>query len=151
MPYKVYQHGTLIRTGSMPRQLPGVKLAPLSAASDADLARHGLVIEYYEPDPPPDPTPEQLTQEMNREVHDYICGHYDEGTQISFQALYSDPDTPSEVKDDIHLVWDWVRSVMDYYYGQKEQLESGQIVDWDFSQFDDTVPAVKLADYMRST
>jgi hypothetical protein len=85
---------------------------------------------------------------LNAEVGQYLYSHYDQGTQASFLSLHADPATPQAGKDAIESVWVWIKSVMAYYYGVKNQLLVGDVVKWDFSQFDTTDPGVQLSDFM---
>jgi hypothetical protein len=91
---------------------------------------------------------ETLFWQMNVDVSQYIYSHYDQGTQASFLSLHADPSTPQQGKDAIESVWAWIKQVMAYYYGIKAQLLAGDIVKWNFSQFDATDPGVKLSDFM---
>ena len=91
---------------------------------------------------------ETLWQQANVDIGQYIYSHYDPGTQASFLSLHADPSTPQAGKDAIESVWQWIKTVMAYYYGVKDQLLAGVIVKWDFIQFDATDPGVKLSDFM---
>ena len=86
--------------------------------------------------------------QMNADVGQYIYSHYDPGTQASFLSLHADPSTPQAGKDAIESVWQWIKAVMAYYYGVKDQLVAGTVVKWDFIQFDATDPGVQLSDFM---
>ena len=91
---------------------------------------------------------ETLFWQMNADVGAYIYSHYDAGTQASFLSLHADPSTPQAGKDAIESVWQWIKSVMAYYYGIKAQLLAGTVVQWDFAQFDASDPGIKLSDFM---
>jgi hypothetical protein len=93
---------------------------------------------------------EVLYKQANRDVGAYIYSHYDQGTQASFLSLHADPSTPESGKAAIESVWAWIRSVMGNYYGIKSQLLAGDVVKWDFSQFDTTDPGVQLSDFMSA-
>lgn len=89
---------------------------------------------------------------INRDVNAYITAYYDTGTQNSFNGIYSRRSTPDDVRDTLDLIWDWIESVINYYYGKKNDIltseEFSDIV-WDFSQFDETKPNVTLASIMN--
>jgi len=92
-----------------------------------------------------------LLERLTTEVNTYINAHYDQGSQASFQALYSLPATPQAVKDAILPLWPWIQAVMAYYYGKKAAIRDGEnyaAVSWDFSQFDATDPNVSLESLM---
>lgn len=87
---------------------------------------------------------------INEALRAYIESSYDIGTQSSMQALYSRAATPAQAKGKIDAVWNWVQSVLEYYYQCKTEISAlidAAAVDayaWDFSQFDATQPAVSL-------
>jgi hypothetical protein len=85
---------------------------------------------------------------MNKDVQNYIYSKYDQGTQASLQALHSDSSSPPELKQAIESMWAWIRSVMQYYYQRKAEILSGQIVKWNFAQFDTTDPGISLGALM---
>ena len=87
---------------------------------------------------------------LNRDVQQYIYTHYDAGTQASFLSLHADPSTPAEGKTAIESVWAWVKIVMSYYYAIKAQVLAGDIVSWDFTQFDATDPNIQLSNFMTT-
>jgi hypothetical protein len=94
---------------------------------------------------------EMIMARLTTEVNAYINAHYDQGSQASFQALYSLAATPQAVKDAIFPLWPWIQSVMTYYYEKKSDIRDGQEyanVAWDFSQFDATDPDIDLENYM---
>ena len=92
--------------------------------------------------------PGGLFKLLEDRLHEYIFAHYDPYTQASLQSLYVDPRTPPAAKDAITAAWDWVRSVLDYYYQQKARLEAGEagqvFLELNFTQFDTTDPGVTL-------
>lgn len=87
---------------------------------------------------------------MNSDVNRYICSYYDEGTQQSFQAIYTLADSTSEVKVQVLYVWNWIQSVMTHYYMCKNEikvlttLEDVENYSYTFKQFDATKPTVTL-------
>jgi len=92
-----------------------------------------------------------ILDRLTTEVNVYINAHYDQGSQASYQALFSLPTTPQAVKDEILPIWPWIQAVMAYYYGKKAEIRDGeewQDVTWDFSQFDASDPHVSLEDLM---
>lgn len=94
---------------------------------------------------PAQPTINDILTLINNELVAYIATHYDQGTQLSLLALYANPDTPAEIKVIIKLAWDWVQSILSYYYRVKGDILAGQPYEWDLSQFNATDPAVSLA------
>ena len=89
-----------------------------------------------------------LFAQCNQDVGQYIYSRYDAGTQASFLSLHADPATPQAGKTSIESVWAWIKSVMTHYYGVRDQILAGNVVKWNFSQFDATDPDVKLRDFM---
>ena len=90
----------------------------------------------------------QLTK-INQAVNTYIYNYYDPGTQDSFNGLQARRSTPDAVKDIIDSVYDWIQTIMEYYYTKKANiimLDEPGLVTWDFSQFDATKPDVLLSD-----
>lgn len=86
-----------------------------------------------------------LTQ-LSDAVTAYINNRYSSGTQTSFAAL-SIQSVPVQVL--VVPVWEWIKSVLVYYYSIKAAISSSNdpmAVTWDFSQFDATDPGVQLAD-----
>lgn len=89
---------------------------------------------------------------INRELQTYIYNKYDTGTQLSFQAIFINPTTPESVETAILGLWNWIQSVLAYYYAAKEALIVGipmESLDWDLSQFDATDPGLKLSDFVN--
>lgn len=90
-------------------------------------------------------------KKLNKDVNEYICKHFDLGTQQSFTTIYVLPNTSAEVKSQLEKVWAWVQSVMIEYYIKKATLLSLETVEevdsftYDFSQFDETIPEVHLS------
>lgn len=94
---------------------------------------------------------ELILAQLQRDVNEYITEHYDQGTQASFQALYSLTSTPEEVKTALIPVWAWIQSVMEYYYAIKTAVRESNdpcLEIWDFSQFNVTDPNVSLEAFM---
>jgi len=92
-----------------------------------------------------------LMAELTTEVNAYINSRYDQGSQASYQALYSLTATPQAVKDAILPLWPWIQAVMKYYYGKKAAIRDGDApedVTWDFSQFDATDPGIALESFL---
>ena len=92
-----------------------------------------------------------IMDRLTAEVNVYINAHYDQGSQASYQALFSLPTTPQRIKDGILPIWTWIQAVMAYYYGKKADIRDGNNyadVAWDFSQFDASDPDISLEDYM---
>jgi hypothetical protein len=101
-----------------------------------------------------------LADQLKIDVNMYINAHYDQGYQSSFQAYYgnitksiAEGDVPvfdyENKLDRIESVWAWINIVLEYYYTKKEQILGGDnTVTWDFSQFDDDDPGVKLSEFI---
>ena len=87
---------------------------------------------------------------LNSDLNAYIYEVYDAGTQASMQALYSRSTTSETIKAQIEAVWEWIASIVSYYYQCKSRI--GALTDaasvaaytWDFAQFDATCPDVTL-------
>lgn len=87
-----------------------------------------------------------IVDTLNSELSAYIYSRYDQGTQASFIALSVQSE---QAKAATQPVWDWIKAVLQYYYGVKEQLLSRADfanVAWDYSQFDGADPSVALVD-----
>ena len=85
---------------------------------------------------------------LNKDVGAYIYGHYDAGTQQSFQAMIAMDDVPEETKSAIKSIFPWIQDCLGYYYGKKAEVwasSTPELVVWDFSQFDTTKPDVSLS------
>lgn len=100
---------------------------------------------------------------LRDELHRYIYGHYDQGTQASLTAMVagilaimlnpesSDADRIQAQVQLAQLVavilpaWTWVQQVLKHFYNIAAQItETGVYVDPDFSQFDASDPGVSL-------
>jgi hypothetical protein len=102
--------------------------------------------------PPPPPPLEELLIKLQRRLQAYIYTHYDQGTQATLTAIFSDPAIAKEVKDEIMLAWGWVKQVLYYYYGLKMQLVDGlplESLHIDFEQFDAVDPKVSLEKFIK--
>jgi hypothetical protein len=92
---------------------------------------------------------ETILNQINEDVNTYINTYYDIGTQQSFTAIYIKYNTP-ELKTYLDPVWDWIQSIMTYYYGKKQDITNAEdistlkIITWDFTTFDATKPDVSL-------
>jgi hypothetical protein len=91
---------------------------------------------------------------LGLDVNTYINKHYDQGSQASFQAIFTLPTTSEAVKTAILPIWTWIGAVMKEYYTKKKLIrdseEDWESVTWDFSgTFDASVPNVKLETYME--
>lgn len=98
-----------------------------------------------------------LMTQLNQDNQAYIYSHYDQGTQASFQAIYTDPGSSQATKDSLTPVLQWIRDqVLAYYYQKKNELRLAQDqatlsgILWDFQQFDQTKPAVTLEGLLGS-
>ena len=86
-------------------------------------------------------------EELNVDLQGYLYTKYDVGTQISFQAIDSRPDTPEVVKTAMQGLFTWISGVMNYYYAKKKLIrdnEDWESVTWDFTTFDSTDPNISL-------
>ena len=116
------------------------------------------------PDLPPDPEAPILRNDrlgrLNEDLHSYLTERgYDNGTQLSFQAIYIDlqelpelTEAQAQAKASIRHAWDFVRGVvLPFYYQKKAELE---LIDdyfsysWDFHALDAADPCVSLRDIM---
>jgi len=114
-------------------------LAELSASENKIIKKASPVIQY-------------LLIKLNQAVSDYICSHYDIGTQNSIQAVYTNPDTTEAIKTQIDTMFAWIKSCLAYYYTQKAAIitsdKPGEVI-WDFTQFDASDPHVSLEALME--
>ncbi len=67
----------------------------------------------------------KLTQ-LKQELQNFIYSHYDQGTQASFTALYqiAKGQNNTDALTQIQKVWNWIQSVLDYYYSKKEAIKN---------------------------
>ena len=97
----------------------------------------------------------QLPQ-INADVNEYINNYYDVGTQQTFTAIYTKRSTPDTARNYLDPVWDWIETVMTYYYGKKTDITNAttltalRAITWDFETFDATKPNVSLQALMDS-
>lgn len=104
---------------------------------------------------------------MNNELRleylkrDYIDLHYPTPTREFMSALMLDPTTSEIVKSQILLVWNWIKSVIAYYYMVRTALVIDEVL-WDnvevdtpfgkkgidFTILDDTDPHVELEELL---
>ena len=125
----------------------------------------GRIADYIASQPSQDsPVPAETRadrlQRLNDDLHSYLTMRgYDQGTQISFQAVYIDlqelpelTETQAQVKANIRQAWDFVHGiVLPQYYQWKAQL--GVIEDflsysWGFHALDAADPCVSLREIM---
>ncbi len=96
----------------------------------------------------------KLSEEINAvqiQLRSYIYSKYGAGTQSTMTAVYLEPTTVLKDKDRILAVWNWIKSVLFYYYNLKKQLETGtKLSDLkvDFTQFNETDPKVTLESFI---
>jgi len=89
------------------------------------------VIEYTPPPPSLDVLKQQELHRLKKELQNFIYSHYNQGTQASFIALYqpAKEQNNTEVLTQIQKVWDWINSVLNYYYSKKEAIKSATTKD----------------------
>jgi len=95
---------------------------------------------------------ESLLETINAEVNEYISRVYDIGTQNSLNAIYTKRSTPDSVRDLLDPIWEWIESILQYYYERKLTINKGidlENITWDFSKFDVTIPSITLGDLMK--
>ena len=99
-------------------------------------------INYWKP---------SVLKELNKAVQVYLYTKYDQGTQVSFQAIDTRQNVSQEVRTILNGLFTWIASVMQYYYTKKNEIvnaEDYNSVTWDFTTFDATDPQISLQDYM---
>lgn len=90
-----------------------------------------------------------LKSQMKREMKKLIYSKFDQGTQSTLQAIYLatsiDPD-----KQTIEEVWEWINSILKYYYEKRIYLETNgaENFEYDFSQFAHTAPSINIEDLL---
>ena len=131
----------------------------------AVLTRYCNNIELYnalqaQENPVPSESRDDRLQVLNEDLHTYLTARgYDEGTQLSFQAIYIDlqelpelTEAQAQVKAHIRQAWDFVRGiVLPQYYQWKAELELVEdflSYSWDFHALDAADPCVSLRDMM---
>ena len=83
---------------------------------------------------------------LKKELQNFIYSHYDQGTQASFTALFQQAkeQNNTEALTQIQKVWDWIQSVLDYYYSKKEAIKNAtnyteiENVTWDWQDVEET-------------
>jgi len=98
---------------------------------------------------------DKLSQ-LKQELQNFIYSHYDQGTQASFSALYQQAKEQNNTNalTQIQKVWDWIQSVLDYYYSKKEAIKNATTQDeldsitWDWSTVEET-EHVELRDVIQ--
>jgi len=83
---------------------------------------------------------------IKKEVREYIHSRFDAEVQCSMSAINQSVDATEDQRAVIKTVFDWVLSVMVYYYARKAAIMVNWESQWDFSTFDATAPAVSLGD-----
>ena len=98
----------------------------------------------------------KVLSKINQEVNTYINSYYDVGTQQSFTAIYVKYNTQA-VKDYLDPVWNWINTIMAYYYTKKTEITNATNINtlksivWNFTDtFDETKPNVSLQSLMDS-
>lgn len=106
------------------------------------------------------PTRIDRLQALNDDLHSYLRERgYDEGTQLSFQAIYVDiqeaanpTEGQTQAKNRIRQAWNFVRGeVLLYYYQKKaalELVEDFNAYTWNFHEVDACDPGVSLREIM---
>lgn len=94
-------------------------------------------------------------ENLNRSLQNYVYSAYDMGTQASFQCLYLLPTVSEQSKADITNVWEWIQSILIYYYQCKETLLSTKDIAsaknfvYNFGQFNATKPTASLSAILK--
>jgi len=104
------------------------------------------VVPYVPSSPPLDELKQQKLRQLKQELQDFIYSHYDQGTQASFTALYQQAkeQNNTDTLSQIQKVWDWINSVLDYYYSVKNTIKNVTTQDeldgitWDWSTVEET-------------
>lgn len=102
------------------------------------------------------PERESFLQRLNDDLHAYLAERgYDEGVQLSFQAIYTDlleKTLTGQAKLKIRAAFDFVMgTVLPWYYARKTELENVtdyQSYTWDFHTLDEGDPCVTLREIM---
>lgn len=98
--------------------------------------------------PPPGLSVDELVAKLETVKQAYIDTHYSGPIRETLQALMLDPRVSEGVKATIITVWDWISSVVIYYYSKKTLfVDDGYTwdeADIDFSSLDATDPKVEL-------
>jgi len=104
------------------------------------------VVEYVPPSPPLDELKQQKLRQLKQELQNFIYSHYDQGTQASFTALYQQAkeQNNTDTLSQIQKVWDWINSVLNYYYSVKNTIKNVTTQDelngitWNWSTVEET-------------
>ena len=94
-----------------------------------------------------------LFKQMEKDVQKYLYSKYDNGTQMTLQAMYSDPDSTEELKASIKTIWGWIKTVLQYYFTKRAYLDSCEDLtgfSYDFQQFDASKPDITLEGLMNA-
>ena len=102
---------------------------------------------------------DQATTRMKTEIEMYLFSKYDQGTQSSMNAFFIEGVSNSWTnrKALVQSVLDWIKSVLSYYYGKKDDIavattvEQVNAITWDFFSFDATDPKVALQTVKETT
>lgn len=92
---------------------------------------------------------------LESDMHQYISIQrgYPVFTQITLQAIYSDPDSNNTQKVACKAIFNWVKkSLLPYYYGVKAQIMASgtpESVSWDFSGCDADAPGYTLSQIIQ--
>ena len=100
--------------------------------------------------PLPEHTLEELKQrklaQLKQELKNFIYSRYDDGTQKTLQTIYIQAQEAGDTAkiNTIKQVWDWINSVLIYYYQKKDAIlnaideASLNNITWDWSLVDET-------------
>ena len=103
-------------------------------------------------DPDLDKMKSEKINSLRQDNNKYILSYYDRESQVSLQAIYNDPDSNQTQRDCCKAVFDWIKSILGYYYQKKvairdntETISELENVTWDFpGNFDVLKPAHTL-------
>lgn len=92
---------------------------------------------------------------MNQAVNAYILARYDVGAQVSFLSVFVAQYAAANIQNtSIQGVWNWIKSVLVYYYAKTEELAAITSMDaleafgWDFETFTAPDPEIELKDLL---
>ncbi len=93
-----------------------------------------------------------ICRRLESDMHHYIfvTHDYPQPTQITLQALYSDPDSTADQRAACKQIFDWIKGVvLKYYYSRKAEIlksSDPESVRWDFGAIcDAAAPGITLA------